>query len=168
MRGPKESGLVMGRAAPVEAIRAHASPHQRLARAMKVGKEEMMGLLAAVRWYLGQDHAAVAERYEAVVVGWVDALGRHPGVAARRDLPGEAGQPVPRALVTLDPSLRFDSAAVQAALLAGEPPVDVSVAGRHGFYLNPEWLEPGEDDVVAARVSAAIRALCERSGQVGR
>src|SRR5947208_2250469 len=52
LRGPQATGLVLGRATLIEAIRANGAPHQRLARAMKVGKEEMLGLLAAVRRYL--------------------------------------------------------------------------------------------------------------------
>ncbi len=168
LRGPQASGVVLGRAALVEAIRVHASPHQRLARAMKTGKEEMMGLLAAVRWYLAQDHAAVAARNDSTVAGWVASLGSLAGVTVRRDLPGEAGQPVPRALVTLDPSLGILSAAVQAVLLTGDPAIDIATAGPYSLFLNPEWLEPGEETVVATQVAAAIRVLTRRSGSASR
>ena len=40
---------------------------------MKVGKEDLVGIVAAVEWYLAQDHAAVGRRHEAIVdhvVAW--------------------------------------------------------------------------------------------------
>ncbi len=39
LRGPQTSGLVVGRTELISGCRAHASPHQRLARIAKVGKE---------------------------------------------------------------------------------------------------------------------------------
>jgi uncharacterized pyridoxal phosphate-dependent enzyme len=164
LRGPQASGLIVGRSAWIEACRLHAAPHQRLARPMKVGKEEMMGLLAAVRWYLALDHASIAARWERVVEDWVDALSALPGVCARRAFPGEAGQPVLRALVTLDASLAFTSEALHDALLAGTPPVDVATAGDRCFYLNPELLEPGEETIVVERVRATMARVDSWAG----
>src|SRR5690606_22540826 len=46
LAGPQASGLILGRAELVAACLAHASPNQRMGRSMKVGKEEMLGLLA--------------------------------------------------------------------------------------------------------------------------
>ena len=58
---------IVARGAHLEAIRANGAPHQRLARAMKVGKEEMLGVLAAVRRYVAIDHAAQQSAWEATV-----------------------------------------------------------------------------------------------------
>ena len=52
LRGPQASGLLLGRADSIEAARANGAPHQRLLRSLKVGKEEIAGLVAAVRRYL--------------------------------------------------------------------------------------------------------------------
>jgi uncharacterized pyridoxal phosphate-dependent enzyme len=41
LRGPRASGLMVGRAELVQAARENGAPNQRLARAMKAGKEEM-------------------------------------------------------------------------------------------------------------------------------
>jgi L-seryl-tRNA(Ser) seleniumtransferase len=131
---------------------------------MKAGKEEMVGLLAAVRWYLAQDHAAIAAGWERTVQEWVDRLDALPGVFARRDALGEAGQPVRRALVTLDPALGLTAAAVREALLAGSPPIEVATEGERSFYLNPEWLEPGEEVLVAERVEAVVQIGADQVG----
>ncbi|ALG11418.1 hypothetical protein [Kibdelosporangium phytohabitans] len=55
LRGPQSTGLVLGRKHIVDGCRANGSPHHGVGRGMKVGKEEMLGLLAAVEWNLGQD-----------------------------------------------------------------------------------------------------------------
>ena len=60
LQGPQASGLIVGSMALLDAVRANASPLQRFARAMKVGKEEICGLVAAVERYVALDHTAVA------------------------------------------------------------------------------------------------------------
>ena len=49
LRGPQSSGLMIGKRAPLKDAQANASPNGGIGRPMKVGKEEQMGLLAAVR-----------------------------------------------------------------------------------------------------------------------
>src|SRR5205085_3494596 len=78
LRGPQSSGLVLGRRAIVEACQANGSPHHSLGRPMKVGKEELLGTLAAVEWSLEQDEVAVLASYEAIVLRWIDGLADLP------------------------------------------------------------------------------------------
>ena len=47
--GPQSSGLILGRRDLIEACALNGSPNHSIGRPMKVGKEEMVGLLAAVR-----------------------------------------------------------------------------------------------------------------------
>ena len=61
LRGPQPTGLILGRRELIELIRPISSPNHGLGRPLKVGKEELMGLLAAVERYLGLDHAARAQ-----------------------------------------------------------------------------------------------------------
>ena len=72
---------------------------------MKVGKEDLIGILAAVEWYLRQDHEALAARYEAMVEHLVDWGRGRPDVDVAREAHGEAGQPTPRALIRLLPPI---------------------------------------------------------------
>ena len=55
--GPQSSGLVLGRQDLIDAIAFNANPRMAIGRPMKVGKEEIAGLLAAVKRYLALDHA---------------------------------------------------------------------------------------------------------------
>ncbi len=124
LRGPQASGLIVGRADLIEACYENGAPHQRLGRPMKVGKEEMVGLLTAVELYLRQDHAARLAGFEQMVAGWVQALSGCAGVTARRDFPNEAGQPTPRVYIEFDPSLAGITAeAVWQHLWSGDPAI---------------------------------------------
>lgn len=158
LRGPQSSGLVLGRRDLIEACRLHGNPNQAIGRPMKVGKEEMLGLLAAVERYLALDHDARAQFCEAAVQCWCDALNPVAGVAAERAFPNEAGQPLPRCRVTFDPSIlgqtRDD---VLRRLMEGDPAVSAAPAGDDGIFLNPMTLEAGEDTLVLNRLLAVLR-----------
>jgi len=116
-------------------------------------------LLAAVERYLKLDHAE-RERYcEQVVANWNAALNLLPGVTALRDFPNEAGQPLPRSRVTVEAeTANIHRDAVLAALLAGDPVIDVAACGTDSFYLNPMTLEPGEDQIVLRRLEEILKA----------
>jgi L-seryl-tRNA(Ser) seleniumtransferase len=155
--GPQASGLIVGRADLVAACAAHSSPNQRLGRPMKVGKEEMVGLLAAVELYLGMDHSARIVRFEQIVEGWVDALDDGDGVQVRRDFPNEAGQPTPRALITLDKArCGLSGAELRQRLWDGDPRVAVAAAGDDAISISPDTLEMGEELLVVEKIRRAL------------
>jgi L-seryl-tRNA(Ser) seleniumtransferase len=156
--GPASTGLVLGRARYVDRFATNAAPRQRIGRPMKVGKEDLVGILAAVEWYLAQDHAAVARQYEAMVdhvVAW--ARGRRD-VSAVREAPGQAGQPTPRTLLTLAADFAPRRDEILARLRADPPRIELLPAGQDGFYLAPETLVPGEETVVTRRLAEVLEA----------
>ena len=67
LRGPQSSGLLLGRKDLIEAALPAMSPFGGIGRGMKVGKEELCGLLAAVERYLKVDHEAEYRELEARV-----------------------------------------------------------------------------------------------------
>ncbi len=154
LRGPQSSGLVLGRKELVDACRVNASPNSSIGRPMKVGKEETAGLLAAVKWSLAQDEPALLEQYERSVRYWIEGLSGLPGITAERIYPSEAGQPHGRALLTMDPERRDQTVAV---LWNRNPRIAVAPVGTDGIALNPQTLEPGEDEIV-------LQALLETLG----
>ena len=158
LRGPQSSGLVLGRADLIEGCRANGNPNHSIGRPMKAGKEEVVGLLAAVEWSLAQDEAATLAGYEASVRRWIAGLQGLPGVVAERGYPSEAGQPHGRALVRFRPPCPWTRDAVVAALWEGSPCVAVgTVAGDEAaIALNPQTLEPGEDAVVLEKLREVL------------
>jgi len=157
LRGPQSSGLILGRRDLIEACAFHACPNAFIGRPMKVGKEEMVGLMTAVRWYLDQDHEALMSRYEAQVRYAIDVLGALPHVTALRCFPSEAGQPMPRAEITLDGgALGLTGADLLARLREGSPSIALQPAGKNGVYLNPQTLEPGQEEIIVRRIAEIL------------
>jgi L-seryl-tRNA(Ser) seleniumtransferase len=159
LRGPQSSGLIVGGRELIEACRALGAPHQRIGRPMKVGKEEMCGLVAAVEWYLSLDHDARLADYERVIARVVEALQGRPGVTASRSFPGVAGQPLPRALVRIDPARAGTTRdAVVQALWEGDPRIALTATDADGFYVNPHYLSADDAALVLARLEGALTA----------
>lgn len=126
---------------------------------MKVGKEEMVGLLAAVERYLKLDHAAREAYCEAKVRTGVSLSMAFPVCQAQRSFPNEAQQPLPRCHVTVEAELLgLNRDQVVARLAGGAPAVIVEPVGIHGIYLNPMTLEPGQEVIVLSRLLEIIAA----------
>lgn len=158
LRGPQSSGLILGKRELIRACALNGSPHSSIGRPMKVGKEEMMGLLAAVQRYINLDHDARAVQCEKIVADWNAALNDLPGVSAVRDFPNEAGQPLPWTLVTIDPTITgISSREILARLESGIPSVVVASCPGEAFHLNPTTLEPGEEQVVLSRLIEILK-----------
>jgi D-glucosaminate-6-phosphate ammonia-lyase len=156
LRGPASTGLVLGRARYVDRFAAIAAPQQRIGRPMKVGKEDLIGILAAVEWYLAQDHGAISRGYEAIVAHVVAWAGSRSDVTAVRETPGQAGQPTPRARLTLAPTIAPRRDEILARLRSEPPRIELLPAGDDGLYLAPETLVPGEDAVVTQRLADVL------------
>ena len=149
LRGPQSPGLMLGRRDLIDSIRPISNPNHGLGRPFKVGKEEMMGILAAVERYLQLDHDARAQYCEDAVTLFCEALNPLPGVCAEREFPNEAGQPLPWCRVTIDPCILGKSAdEIVQAFLAHEPGIAVSPLNERQFHLNPMTLNPGEELIV--------------------
>ena len=86
--------------------------------------------------------------YEAMVQRWIDSLAGLPGVTAERRYPSEAGQPHSRAIVHLGPGSRLGRTELVAALWDADPRIAVSEVDSDAIALNPQTLEPGEDQLV--------------------
>jgi L-seryl-tRNA(Ser) seleniumtransferase len=158
LRGPQSSGLILGRADLIEACRLNGSPYSSIGRPMKVGKEELAGALAAVDWSLKQDETEVLARYETVVHGWIEDLSRVKGIVAERVFPSEAGQPMPRAVIRFIDGGSERRDAVISRLREGSVRIEVGTdaAVPDGLFLNPQTLEPGEEEIVGQRLREAI------------
>jgi L-seryl-tRNA(Ser) seleniumtransferase len=158
LRGPQSSGLVLGRQALIDAIAINASPNYSIGRPMKVGKEELFGILAAVEWTLSQDEPAIIAGYEEIVQFWLDSLAGLPGVDITRGYPSEAGQPHARVVIRVLPDAPLTRDQIQTALWEMDPRIAVLAEGNDIFTLNPQTIEPGEADVVLDAVRSVLGA----------
>jgi uncharacterized pyridoxal phosphate-dependent enzyme len=154
--GPQSTGLVLARPEIIQACAANGSPNHAIGRPMKVGKEEMVGLVRAVELYLTQNHDAVYEQWRAQLAAVERALAAIPGVSTERtEAAYSEGIPVTR--VTVDaPVAGVTAAQVAAALEAGEPGIRVGVGESH-LVVNPQFLEAGEEALIARRLAEALK-----------
>jgi L-seryl-tRNA(Ser) seleniumtransferase len=154
--GPASTGLILGRQRFVDLVARNAAPLHRPGRPMKAGKEDIVGLLAAVEWYLAQDEAGVLQRYEAMVEHFVAWGAARNDVSVTREPFGEAGQPTPRALICFNGRSGDERDDIQAALRAGSPRIDLLADDANGLYVAPETLVPGEEALITRRLEELL------------
>lgn len=156
--GPQASGLILGRKDLIEACAFNACPRAFIGRPMKVGKEELVGLMAAVQWYLGLDQAELMQSYEDQVQAVIAAFANHLHVTAHRSFPSEAGQPMPRAEIVLEEAaLHITRDEVLHRLRTGAPSILLAEAGDNGLYINPQTLQPGELQIILERIKQIVK-----------
>jgi uncharacterized pyridoxal phosphate-dependent enzyme len=147
--GPQCSGMLLGRQDLIEAGQQAISPHEGIGRGMKVGKEEIMGLLAAVERYLKVDHDAEQRDLESKVSYIIQALAKS-GINRKQDIP-EIANHVPHALLEWDEEAKkLTSQQVVKQLMEGDPPIAVS-RERGGVLRISVWLMRGDEHKIVAR-----------------
>ena len=150
LRGPQASGLLLGRKDLIEAAQPAMSPYGGIGRGMKVGKEEMVGLLAAVERYLKADHAAEWKLLESRVTSIRQALAGVKGVTTERHIPVIANE-LPHVTVHWDEAARgLSSQQVGDQLLASDPPIQVQRPGK-GQLLISVWMMRGNEHEIVGR-----------------
>lgn len=160
LRGPQCSGLLLGKRSIIEACVQNAHPNYSIGRAMKVGKEEIAGLVRAIELYTAKsEDERLAELYRIASV-MVERLVGLQGASARLVLSGEIGtQPtdIPRVYLDLDKSLLGRRDEIVHRLRMGDPGVVVDIQSK-GIALSPQNLVDGEEVVVVEQVRKAVSA----------
>jgi len=161
LRGPQCSGLLLGPKHLVRAAWHNGAPHHSFGRSMKVGKEEMMGLVAAVEMWLKRDHEAERKQMQ----GWCDYIagrvGKVAGVVGDSSPQPGAATPAPRLQISWErKQFGLSSRDVYQLLLDGDPRIATApqVGARDGqpesIRIAPLMMMPGEEKLVAERVYA--------------
>src|SRR5258708_2544800 len=89
LQGPQATGLVVGKQWISDAVARNGYPSACIGRPMKTGKENIIGLLAAVERYLSLDHTAQRADWDRQVQLLHDHLSGLPGVTVEQAWPGE-------------------------------------------------------------------------------
>jgi L-seryl-tRNA(Ser) seleniumtransferase len=149
--GGPTAGIVAG---SKDLVRACFLQNLGIGRGMKVGKEGIVGAMAALEAWEKRDHVAIRAIETSHLQLWMGRLADQPGVVARV-VPDPTGNPLERIAVDVDPNYAFITAWELAdRLAAGDPPIIVRdhEAEHNYFFLDPCNLHPGEAEIVAARI----------------
>src|SRR5579885_3120588 len=162
--GPQCTGILFGRKPLIEAALRNGSPYEgSICRPMKVGKEEIVGALAAVEWSSRRDYKADCKVWEARMQHIVDVLSAILGVHAQIYY-RQIGHEVPHCAVSWDEKA-FGLTRQQCvdALRAGEPQIEV-VGGQYREMVKAdepppikEAHHPGEPDRLISIVSDTLK-----------
>jgi L-seryl-tRNA(Ser) seleniumtransferase len=165
--GGPTAGIVAGRK---DLVRAAFLQNAGIGRGMKVGKEGIVGTMAALEAWARRDHDAVRARETGHLELWMARLAGQPGVNVAI-VPDPTDNPLDRLELAVDPATTGTTAWDLAdALAAGDPPVivrDHEVEHGH-FYLDPCNLHDGEAGIVADRILEELaRARAHRPAAPG-
>jgi L-seryl-tRNA(Ser) seleniumtransferase len=185
LRGPQCTGLLLGRKDLVWAAWVGSAPHHGFSRSMKVGKEEVMGLLAAVEVWAKQDHTVRWQRLIDKVNVIAARMATIPGVTTeiRETAPQQLSNRNVSIGISWDPNARgITGQEVARILTTTEPRTLVSGGGgggrgrggrggggqggapqapqpeTTGISVSAFNLGPGEEQIVADRVHAILSA----------
>jgi D-glucosaminate-6-phosphate ammonia-lyase len=156
LRGPNNTGLLLGRRDLIEAAKQNASPHcGTIGRMMKVSKEDMVALLAAVERFVNLDHEAEWKEWERRLGVIEKALADVPTLTCERIVPPIANH-VPHMILSWDEKrVKISLEQLTKELAAGDPPIligRVSGTGDKGVLISVFVLQGEEDRVVAERL----------------
>ncbi|CAN5643897.1 hypothetical protein BH23CHL5_BH23CHL5_11170 [soil metagenome] len=159
LRGPQNSGLVVGSERLIRATRLNGPPYQRIGRSMKMSKEAMVGLLAAVEAFLETNFESQALVFSEVVDRWMSTWSSvaDAPVKVHRLETNEAGEPIPRTIVSLLPESRTSRDELVGILRSGDPSIEVVLNDARSIAFSPHLLQEGEATQVERRVSAVLK-----------
>jgi L-seryl-tRNA(Ser) seleniumtransferase len=170
IRGPQCTGLLLGRKDLIEAAKKNNSPNSNtVGRGMKVAKEEIVGLVAAVDWFLNQDDAAMEAEYRGRADRIAKQLSTIPTVQTQIFIP-EVANHVPHLLITYDQNrVKLTGAEVMQKMRQGKPRIELNPAtggapasaglqgGPNTIVVGVWMLQPGEDMIVARRLREVLQ-----------
>jgi L-seryl-tRNA(Ser) seleniumtransferase len=174
MRGPQNAGLLLGRKDLIDAAIANNAPiSESIGRGMKVAKEQIVGMVAAVDWFTEQSEETMQAEFRSRANKISAHLKSIPTLRAAIVVP-EIANHVPHLVLDYDHS-RVKITAVEVAdqLRRGKPPIELNPAtgkknaqgltgDKDSIVVGVWMLQPGEDMVVARSLHDVLSKACDR------
>ena len=167
IRGPQNAGLLLGRKELIAHAYENDSPNSdAVGRGMKVAKEQIVGMVAAVDWLMDQNDTGMQSGWMQQTKVIQDALKDVPTVEMHVFMP-EVANHVPHLVIRYDPGkVGLTPIEVAKRLRDETPSIELNPAtgtsgrGMHAddrsIVLATWMLQPGEDAIVAKRLRAAL------------
>jgi L-seryl-tRNA(Ser) seleniumtransferase len=155
LRGPQNAGLLLGRKDLISIASRYQSPYSGIGRDLKISKETMIGMLAAVERYMRLDQASEWNQWKAQVDSMKTVLDTVPGIETGY-VPREITNHVPRLWVKWDEKAwNFSREDCFKALQEGEPSI-VALRTPMGVTLVTWMMAPAEEHIVAKRLKEIL------------
>jgi L-seryl-tRNA(Ser) seleniumtransferase len=165
LRGPQNAGLLLGRKDLIQAAAWSNSPYdETVGRGMKVAKEQIIGMVAAIDWFLDQSDDAMQAEFRSRAERIVSHLKDIPTLTHEIMVPSVANA-VPHLVIRYDQgrirtsplevseSLRAGSPSIELNPSTGRKPASAGLPGGEDTIVVGVWmLQPGEDLIVARRL----------------
>ena len=165
LRGPQCAGLILGRKDLLRAAWVSSAPHHGHGRAMKIGKEEMVAMLAAVEMWALRDHKKEDEMWTAWMQAIADRVGKIDGVNTAIRQPRSIDNHSPGLDIRWDPAgLGITGDEVANLLWTTEPRIAVNSGGsgrnrnQTGISLTAYMMRPEDVSIVANRLHEILSA----------
>ena len=149
--GPPGTGFLCGKKDLVEACRLQAGPGYGIGRPLKIGKEEIIGLITALEIYLKRDRDAEHQEWDRKINFLVSRLNKLNNIEATKTEFDGVGRPVPRARLLFDEKkIQRNAYEIAKCLQNNKPPIWVQEFSlREGvILLNPVCLADGEEELI--------------------
>lgn len=156
LRGPQSSGLLLGKRKYIEAARLHTPPRgETIGRGMKVNKEEVLGMLAALEIYLNKDHKKEWKMWESQIQLISDAATSVDGVKSEIHVPKYANH-VPSLRIKWNQKLvKITTNEMRKQLREGHP--SIQTVGNDSILGITTWMMvPGQERIVAKRIKEIL------------
>jgi L-seryl-tRNA(Ser) seleniumtransferase len=141
-------------------MQAAYAQNRGIGRGMKIGKEGIIGLMAALEQWEKGYYREKQEEEKRRMLGMVERLAGLPGVRATAEWPSPDPFPIMRTKITVDPEVAGLTAMALTQLLAeGEPTVRVRAhhAEEGYFLIDPFNLSDADADYICQRIIEIIK-----------
>ena len=157
IRGPQSAGVLMGKKDIIAGARLNDSPNGiTIGRGMKVNKEEMLGMYAALDKYVNQDHEKEWKMWEDKIALINNSIKNIDGVETTVIVPPIANHTPTLHVVWDKNKINITREDFQEKLRKGNPSIEVIGNKEGGFNITVFMLKPGEDKIVAKGVKEAF------------
>lgn len=161
LQAPQVTGLLLGKEKIIRAAWANASPHQGIGRPMKVSKEDIIGVVTALEyWVTERDHPGERKQWAAQLDTIAKKVSAVPGVETKVRAPA-GGVKVPRLIISWDKTkIALTGLELRQRLLDGEPRImlDDMEATDNSVVVDPFNMVKGEAEMVGDAMARALAA----------
>ncbi|WPP48630.1 selenocysteine synthase [Catalinimonas niigatensis] len=157
LRGPQSAGLLLGKKELIAAARLSAPPRgDTVGRGMKVNKEEVLGMWAALDAFVHGDLDKDWKLWEEQIAHIAEAVKPVKEVEIKIHVP-----PIANHVPTLDLSwdtkkVRISGNELKAILRSGHPSIEVAGGGENSISITTWMMRPGQERIVASRLHEAL------------